>query len=394
MSSKQGGTKAKAQTASKIDDNIKANVIALLNEHPKIPSICWADFYYYKFEEVFCAASLGFEHGLAGFMKTLDYMVDEITDDQGMYWYKIKDRYRESYARLTDTAGRIVPNKALELLGQTQIARQILGDPELWRGKFEQLKLVADKLRIVLSPLEQAYKRNSMEVHRHVLMIHNKMVTFSHGIRLNEIHRHVKISPAIFNQLSFESFVVEFPELFYRVDPINETGDNYDEPLVYDGFTHTLSRNQLEVRANIENMKLVYFSITSGIYHKTLLLLNAAGSSGLKITVWFDSIRQNWTTEENKMQDPDVLDPFDTPAIDVAKALYTFKLLTISSNPRNKNDLRLFFPLTKPNFVELMGLLSDHISEYRRNQRLSDASRVSSPDSGEDSTRSGTSGSC
>lgn len=131
----------------------------------------------------------------------------------------------------------------------------------------------------------------------------------------------------------------EYPELFYRVEPIEDG----QEALIFDGKTNThedLIGDTLD-KNNLSYCEIVFKMLTCGLYQKTLLLIKETGIDGLKLGAWAQSIVHNF---QGFRKDEDELKLMEISPLLLFRLLASYKLIILKSDKNYANDLRLHFP--------------------------------------------------
>lgn len=331
----------RANSASVISSDARANMQELLCEYGDIPVHCLTLLYKSRFDKILDCISLKIEGGLLKYLeRMLGDMINIGTDATGNVYISLNERI---YTPDIQSKENISP-----LLRKRLYERECRGffnpDSILWRGRLKLLD--RRNLTIELSCFEQTKFAHERQVFSVINTVRNMFAKFPRGIAINELHRHFSIDPMLFHAVSPVAMVNDLPELFYKVDRQNQ------EPLIFDGHIHTyndLSGNDDSLFTGVNPQDIVEEVIRNGLYQKTLILMRDKGIAGLKINVWARSIERSFYQGANEDEKKEI---YKYGALVFFMALARFGLAIISPGKDTKNDLRAFIPRTNSKEVE------------------------------------------
>lgn len=339
----------------------------LLLKYKEIPLMQVPTLFYFDYEEYLDAGTLGFDNGLTGLFGELKDLVDITLSKEGLEICSLSEQCKPKLIanRNTNSSTAILKEISIQSYVKSVHDRRREknlfdgNDVHLWRNKINKLlKYDLESIHIAQSPLELAIERSPSRMMFEIKRIHKFMSQYPQGIKLNEIYSLYQLDKRLFNSTAYAELVEEYPELFYLV----RSSDEDEEPLIFDGVTNTY--NELD-NHDLKNLGytssvLVYQTIVSGVYQKTLLLLRKAGKDGLKLSVWRQSLKSNFLDvgifdmeRYNRLLSLEPLTLFLN--------LTSFGLVELKSHKNCKNDIRIHFPAKKMNFKELLADLEQDI---------------------------------
>lgn len=355
--------RARANNECLNQSELVVNIRKLLQDFTEIPTFLLSTIYQAKFGEVLDCCSVGYESGLLGLLRSLGGMVELRHGHGGACYLSLArdgtfEPQLELGCMINGLSNQILVNSnALINIKRKQSIDGLFSRSSFLWSDTEFAKLLdSSDIIIEKSAFEIALECHEREVCSEVARIRKFLNQFPDGIRLSDISCYLRVNRRLFNVATcLNALTLELPEIFYRQESL---GEPHTEPLIYDGFSHTVDLDNKSHEIEPACSKIVTNFINQGLYQKTLLLIRESGVRGLKLNVWARSILSNFhrfdsaearQKTENQLTEIDVIKCF--------KVLASNELLELMSSDHCRNDLRAFLP-RKP--VEYLKLKSKH----------------------------------
>lgn len=343
------GARAKATLGRTIDIRIINQVIDLLKDYGVVHIDLFTSLFNRKHGQILDASSLGFDDGLRGFFREISDIITLFEDGNIELNF---DEYLTKGIHSTQATHITMKQPVQRILDRINKRREKnLFNPRetlLWSNDYQYL-LEIDLCRITIdkSPLELNLLSRKI-LPTEVTAIHKILVNHTNGIKLNELRQYYQFNLRSFSSPSLDTLTVEYPELFYRVEPERDG----DEPLIYDGKTKTIDDLSGKSVSNwgIDPAKLCSLFVLSGLYQKTLILIKKAGTEGLKLAVWQSTVKINLSIFGHSSRLDLETKLLDKEPLELFLALASEGFVLIKSHKNSKNDLRIFFPSSALDF--------------------------------------------
>lgn len=349
---------AKAIVGRVLSPDLAQNAHSIIRRYQPLPLQMFPLLYEKHYRIIFDATLMGFD-GILEFFHDLNYLIKMEKTERGNIILRLKqcedsnfdnDCYsdiisntstRERLKAMTSPTNQFVAqmnyNRAVGRLFRKNVEL-------LWPGSLKKLLEIDRKdIEIVKSPYERINIHEPIKARSVIRKLRHVLSSFPDGIEISDLSTKIAINKNLFNVTSINEFTVEYPEIFYI-----EEQDLGCESLVLDGRTNTY-KNLKEYnfikkdKENINTLPISKWAVESSVYQKTLIILRAAESSGLKLSVWEKTFRTNFgpdfSREEEKL--------LNMGGLKIFSALFRDGLLEIRSTNECKNDLRIHLP-TKP----------------------------------------------
>lgn len=333
---------AKATLGRLIDIETITQVTQVLEAFGEIPLHLFTSLFSSFHGIILDASSLGFDDGLFGLFRELSDFV-QLSND-GLIRLRVEQ---------TNGGGRPRKKSSQMILERINMRKnKNLFDPNdtlLWPGKHHYLlDINLDHVKIAKSPLEMALICSFQEMSREVNSIHQALVKYNDGIKLHEIRNIHPFKIRLFSQISLDAITVEYPEIFYRVEPERDGC----EALIFDGKTRTLQDlTGKSIPSPCKNPSRICLKfVMSGLFQKTLIIIKKAGSEGLKLAVWRESIKLNKNLFKLNILTDDERKLLNMEPLVLFLILASERFIEIKSHKGSKNDLRIFYP---PSAIDL-----------------------------------------
>lgn len=209
----------------------------------------------------------------------------------------------------------------------------------LWQGKTDILHRTLDDIIIVNSPYLKGLKQNERRMLEFAEAAHHTLSKFPYGVPLNQLYIHLKFDKKFLNQTSIADIVTNYPEIFHIANEENELG----QKMIFDGKTITfdnLTGSDLIQYTKMNAHRIASCAIISGAYQMTLMMIKKAHHEGLKLCVWFESLKMNCDKLDKRFLNLiEEIDPFV-----FFLALTSVGLVQLKSRKECKNDIRIHLP--------------------------------------------------
>lgn len=347
-----------------VPHEVRSRILRLLQKYGEMSLISIVGLYRLDYGESLDPAIYGYTNGLIEMFST---MLETVT----MFKFRNITMCKPSQIILNSTKANSAPQIRVDHLSKRQkinrsVAMSLIADlsnEALWFSdllRFYFKRGYAD-LNLARSPYEDAISRQPIKMAEIIRQISAELKKHPKGMRLSDLSKFPEyIFRNYFKENTIAQAVEDYPEIFYSIQPddyvdsgVSDVTDESEssETIVFDGRTTTVAKlDQYDLKPyDLTKEQVIYYCIKSGLYQKTILLIRKANFEGLKLSVWGQSINQNFTAPPAFKMDQAIASEYQKKIdhiypVTIFQVLASDGLLKIQSNPDCVNDLRLFPP--------------------------------------------------